>query len=211
MISRLCFLLFLMVFAQLSGAQTRALENGVSPDGRFEVVLEADIDDPAFSRYELKGEDDQFPAYLVLQRQSGKILMRIRYPADSHSDKQPLRKHTKVLWSPLSTAVAINTRERFYTHTSLAVFDPGKVEFRRVELPDYETLTSFSKPDSRKLKPRGASWVSAWTSEGHFIYESRLASLVDEELDPLRHRVELSIGAEGCKVVKRLPISAEEE
>ena len=49
-----------------------ALENGVSPTKRHDVVLEADKDTPSFERYEMKGDESQFPRFFIRELPSGK-------------------------------------------------------------------------------------------------------------------------------------------
>lgn len=49
-----------------------ALTNGVSPDKKREVVLEADKGSARYETYELKGDDDGFPAFLIREIVSGK-------------------------------------------------------------------------------------------------------------------------------------------
>lgn len=185
------------------------LENGKSPDGRFEVVLEADKDTPGYEKYEMKG--GSYPAFLILDQESGKALVRIEFPGDVQSDQQPLRKHTKILWSPKSSAVAINTDERFYSHLTLAAFDEESGVFKKVIVPDYMTLTGFPDPPREQLRARGREFAEGWTEDGHLIYRLRYAPMPSfEGDDPLRHRIELAVESDGFKVVRRLPLEETE-
>ena len=193
--------------SQAAPKEPVALESGISPDGRFEVVLESDRDTPSYANYEMKGDTTAFPGFLIIERKTGKSLIRIEYPADPETDEQPLRKHTEVKWSPTSLAVAINTHERFYSHLSLAAYDSKHSKFKEIQLPDYKTLTGFPQPDSDQLRPRGFESVLSWNAKGNFVYELGLSPEASYNgPDPLHHIVELSISASGCKVVKRIPI-----
>ena len=49
-----------------------ARNNGVSPDKKREVVLEADKGNPRYEAYEFKGDAAQFPAFLIREINSAR-------------------------------------------------------------------------------------------------------------------------------------------
>ena len=185
-----------------------ALENGVSPSKHHEVVLEADKDTPSFARYELKGDDSEFPAFLVLELPGRRVLGRFNWPGDpSAGDEQPLRSHTQVLWSPSGDAVAINTDERFYSYSSILAHDRDSNRFVAVPFPDYKALTGFAPPDSDQLRPRGFARALEWTPDGLLVYAISSSPLPSYEgADPLRHRIILRVTPHGMEVVRREPL-----
>jgi hypothetical protein len=186
-----------------------ALESGVSPTKQYDVVLEADKDTPAFDRYEMKGDDSQFPRFFIRHLPSGTTVGSLRWPGDpSGGDSQPLRSHTKVLWSPDGSAVAINTDERFYSFTSVLASDPKSGKFVRVQFPDYKKLTGHATPKSEDLKPRGFSQSVCWTPKGFLVYEfgySPAASYSGS--DPLHYRITLRVTSRGMEVISSEPLN----
>ncbi|MDF3056131.1 MAG: hypothetical protein K0R17_346 [Rariglobus sp.] len=180
-----------------------ALENGTAPTKRYEVVLEADKDTPKFQRYEFKGDDSQFPAILIRQLPNGGIVGRLSWPGDAHSDDQPLRSHTTVLWHPRGDVVAINTNERNYAYSSIFALQSDTGKFVEVRFPDYKTLTGFPTPNSDQLRPRGFGRAVRWTKEGHLIYTLRLLPETYTGADPLSHRITLRVTPKGMEVIRR--------
>ena len=203
---RLLILIILTICSYAVGSPLEpvALENGVSPTKHHEVVLEADKDTPSFARYEMKGDDSQFPKFLIRELPSGKVVGRLSWPGDPGSDKQPLRSHTKILWHPDGGAVAINTDERFYSFTNIFSLDPKSGKFVEVKFPDYKALTGFPEPNTNQLQPRGFSRVVGWTKEGGLVYETSVTPLPSYNgADPLSHRVTLRVTSKGMKVIRR--------
>lgn len=181
-----------------------ALENGVSPTKRYEVVLEADKDSPSFKRYEMKGDASQFPRFLIREISSGKTVGSLPWTGDPGSDEQPLRKHCEIIWRGDGGAVAINTHERFYSYTSVFVLDPKSGKFTEVLFPDYKTLTGFPEPNVDQLKPCGRDRVLGWTQKGDLVYGISLTPLASYKgNDPLNHRIELRVSPKGMKVIRR--------
>ena len=180
------------------------LEHGVSPNKRYDVVLEADKDTPAFQRYEFKGDDSEFPAFLVRELPSHRIVARLTWPGDaSAGDEQPLRSHTRVLWSPAGDAVIVNTNERFYSYSSVLTVQPETGRFVQVPFPDYKTLTGFEPPDSSQLRARGFTRAE-WTPEGLLVYAiSSSPQPSYDGPDPLRHRITLRVTPTRMEVVGR--------
>jgi hypothetical protein len=190
---------------------TLALPGGVSPGGKFEVVLEADKGSPRYKAYEFKGAPDQFPAFLIREAITHRVLNRIRWMGDAGSDERPLIEHSSVSWSPGGNSVAINTHERFYARTSVWTLAPAVGSFEKAEFPDYKTLTGFDEPDPDQLRARGYAHVDGWTAEGHLIYTLILSSGGDYAgHDPLHHRVTLEVSATGMKVLLRQAIKSPE-
>lgn len=180
-----------------------ALENGVSPDKKFEVVLEADKDTPLYKGYEFKGGNDQFPAFLIREIKTGKVLARVGWEGDADSDQRPLRSKSNVYWSPSGTAVILNTSERNYSHSCIWAIDEKSGEFKRLEFPDYKTMTGFEAPSSGDLRPRGFS-SSSWTKEGDLICELVLSPLTSKDGgDPMQHKIKLRLGPGGFEVIAR--------
>ena len=186
-----------------------ALERGVSPTKQHDVVLEADKDTPAFARYEMKGDDSQFPKFFIRQLPSGRTVGNLSWPGDpSGGDSQPLRSHTKVLWRPDGSAVAINTDERFYSYTSVLASDPKSGKFVQVQFPDYKKLTGHATPKTEDLKPRGFAQSVRWTPKGFLVYEfgySPGASYTGS--DSLHHRITLRVTSRGMEVISREPLN----
>lgn len=179
-----------------------ALENGVSPSRKFEVVLEADKGSPRFERYEFKGDNDQYPAFLILEVASGKILTRVPWGSDS-SDWPSLREGSKVSWNPAGDSVILNTSSRFYSASSIWSFDVKSGVFKKTELPDYKTLTGFNEPKSADLRPRAGAY-SSWNDHGDLVHEITLSPLVEPKNgDPMRHRITLHMRPKGWTVVSR--------
>lgn len=186
-----------------------ALENGVSPDKRREVVLEADKGSPRYEAYEFKGGDDQYPAFLIREVKTGSILARAGWRGDAGSDTQPLRRHSQVSWNPAGTAVILNTGERFYSHSNVWAFDEATGTFKEIELPNYKTMTGYETPNPDDLHPRGHN-SAAWTKDGNLVYEIILSPLNRKEGgDPFRHKITLRLGAKGFEVISREPLKNE--
>ena len=180
-----------------------ALENGVSPDKKFEVVLEADKDTPLYKKYEFKGGNDQFPAFLIREIQTGKVMARVGWVGDADSDQRSLRSKSNVYWNPSGTAVILNTSERNYSHSCIWAIDKKSGEFKRLEFPDYKTMTGFEAPSSDDLRPRGFS-SSSWTKDGDLKCEFVLSPLNPKDGgDPMRHKITLRLGPGGIEVIGR--------
>lgn len=182
-----------------------ALEDGLSPDKRYEVVLEADKDTPSFARYEFKGDASQYPKFLIRDTATGRIVGRQKWPGDSTAgDERMLRNHARVLWRADGGAVAINTDERFYSYTSVLARGPKDVEFICVSFPDYKTLTGFAMPNSDDLRPRGFASATEWNSQGLLVYHFESSPLPSYKgVDPLKHRVTLRVTERGMEVFSR--------
>jgi hypothetical protein len=202
-------LLALTHFALAVPLEPVALESGVSPPKQHDVVLEADKDTPAFDRYEMKGDDSQFPRFFIRQLPSGTTVGSLRWPGDPlGGDSQPLRSHTKVLWSPDGRAVAINTNERFYSYTSVLAYDSKSGKFVRVQFPDYKKLTGHATPKSENLRPRCFAQSVRWTPKGFLIYEfGDLPAASYGGSDPLHYRIMLSVTSRGMEVISSEPLN----
>jgi len=163
------------------------LDNGISPNKRFEVVLD---------EVELR--------FLIIELKTGKRVGITDYSADPHTDAQPLKSHVTVSWSPKGTAVALQQSERFYSSCSILIYDAKRIKFVDAVLPTYKEMTGFPQPDPKDLRPRGSSGFVEWTDRETFFYGIHL---VPEPLykgaDPLEHTVELTLDPKGCKVVKK--------
>lgn len=189
-------------------AEPVPLKDGRSPDQRFEVCLEADKDTPSFAKYQFKGGEENFPAFVVREIKTGKILSRFGYPSDPHSDKRPLREKVSVSWHPDSQRVFMNSRERFYTATTVVAYHAKEKEFKWIPFPSYEKLTGFPDPPRRHLRPRCHSISVAWTKAGTLIHELGYSPMPSYKgKDPLLHRIELKVAATGMTVVKRTPLA----
>jgi hypothetical protein len=185
-------------------SQTVSLENGLSPNRRFEIVLEADKGSSRFKAYEFKGDQCQYPAFLIVDATSRKVITRVPWEGDTGGDEQPLKLHSTVLWNPGSTAVALTTRERFYTHCVVRVYDASRRTFVKVEFPDYKTMTGFPPPAAEDLRSRGYDKAVEWNKKGHLTVELKLSPASSEERpDSLHHRVTLEVSASGMKAVHR--------
>ena len=180
-----------------------ALENGVSPDKKLEVVLEADKDTPLYKGYEFKGGNDQFPAFLIREIKTGKVLARVGWEGDADSDQRPLRAKSSVHWNPSGTAVILNTSERHYSQSSIWALNTTTGAFTKLALPDYKTMTGFEAPSSDDLRPRGfSSW--SWTQDGELICELVLSPLIPNDGgNPMRHKITLRLDPEGFEVIAR--------
>ena len=197
-------ILCLSSYALAIPSEPVALQNGVSPSKRYEVVLEADKDTPSFKRYEMKGDPSQFPRFLIRELPGGRTVGSLSWTGDPGSDEQPLRSHCKVLWRGDGTAVAINTHERFYSYTSIFALAPKTGKFVEIKIPDYKTLSGFSEPNTEQLKPCGGDRVLGWTKEGALVYEISLTPLASYKGDdPLEHRISLRVTSKGMTVLKR--------
>jgi hypothetical protein len=180
-----------------------ALANGLSPDKKFEVVLEAEKGTAAYDAYEFKGEAKEFPAFLIRDSKSEKVLTRVRWEGDANSDDQPLSSHSGVSWNPAGTVVILSTRARNYSGSSIWAFDQATGGFKELNLPDYKTMTGYEAPDSDDLHARVHS-STVWTKDGDLVYKLVLDSRKPEEGgDPLRHKTTLRLGKEGFEVIKR--------
>jgi len=199
------------------GAQCAALAaepvqvaRGVSPDRRFAIVLEADLDTPRYQTYEFKGGDDQFPAFQVLNLRSGRSLIRVPWPGDSSSKigMAPLRERTTVLWRGDSRAVAINTRDPYYWSTILLVWNERDHVFVNVPLPGFEAVAGRPVPRPEDLRARRVEEALRWTAKGELLYYLALDELRPLGY-PLTYRVVLSVAPDGCRVLSREAVSQE--
>jgi len=184
-------------------AEPVALKNSVSPNGLYEVFLEADKDTPSYKNYKMQADESSRPAFLLFNKKDQLSSARTLFKANVNDGQSPLRNLTNVLWRADSQAVAINTGTLPGNELSLLVWNSQLAKFTEARLPDYEKLTGFPMPDIFLLT-RSQS-AKTWTPDGHLIYEIKFVPI--EEYtgpDPLHHLVELSVSSEGCKVVKRL-------
>jgi hypothetical protein len=196
-------MLSLAVASLLSVAEPVVLASGVSPDGAYEVLLEADHDTPSFTKYAFKGVDENFPAFLVLERTSGAILGRFPWPGGSEETEALLRDRTEVKWRLDSAAVAINTRDMFYAHAIVLARDPESGRFANVALPSYAEISGRAPPPANLLRSRGRSLAVSWNPEGLLIFETWLWGEVDY---PLSYRVLLRLREGRLVVQDREPI-----
>jgi hypothetical protein len=182
------------------------LAAGVSPNGVFEIALEADYDTPGYQAYELKGSDDQFPAILVLNRRTTRPVLRVPWPGDPNaSSMSPLRGRARVLWRGDSAAVAVNIREPHYWYTVVLMRDGPKGSFVNVPLPDFEIIAGRPAPDSNDLRARGVEEALRWTEAGQLVYYIGLSAMRPVS-QPLTYRATLLVSAKGCTVVAREPV-----
>jgi len=171
------------------------------------VVLEAEKGSPRYRAYEFKGDEFQFPAFLIRELPTRKVLGRVPWPGDAGSDEQPLSASSAVLWSPDGNSVALNTTERYYAHTTVWTIDRGAGVFVEVGLPEYETLTGFEKPDSNDLRPRGCARIKEWTPDSHLVYELMFSPEPDYDgADSMHHEVTLRIAGQRMEVLSRKTI-----
>ena len=197
----LSFLTTLVTLAQESKGVK--LTNGISPNKKFEVVLEADKGSPKYKEYELKGDETEFPAFLIRELSSGKILSRIVWQGDSNSDQQSLTKKSVINWNNDGSAVIINTSERFYSYSTVWFLDKDQF-FRELIIPDYKTLTGFEKPNTEHLRPRGHTSMK-WSEDGDLIYGIHLQGMrAMKNNDPLSHIITLRLDQKkGLTVINR--------
>lgn len=180
-----------------------SLVSGGSPDGRFEVVLEADFDSPQYSSYEFKGPDDEFPGILVLNRRTGRPLARIPWPGDATNTSLPLmRQRIKVLWREDSTAVAVNVREPHYWYSAVFTLDSDNGRFINVPLPDFGAVAGRPAPHSELLRARGVEEAERWTDEGDLVYYIAVSPMLPLD-QPTAYRAVLRLGLSGCRVLRR--------
>jgi hypothetical protein len=200
-------LLWVLCCTAIAGpAEPVALENGASPNGKYDVVLEADKDTPSYSKYEFKA--DNSPKLLLRELRSKKILQTLSYPCDPDSDMRPLREHTGIIWRPDSGALVINTSERFYSHMNVFVLNKKAGLFQEVNLPSYKSMTGFDVPKSEDLMARGHSSGTNWTEDGLLVYEIFLSPAGSYNgKDPLTHRVFLRLKPNEMEVVRHEPIT----
>lgn len=166
-------------------------------------MLEAEKGTAAFEAYEFKGDEKEFPAFLIREVRSGKVLTRVRWDGDANSDAQPLSLVSTVSWNPAGTAVILNTSERFYSHSGIWAFDQKFGGFKKLVLPDYKTMTGYEAPGSDELRPRGHGSTS-WTKDGNLVYELTLEPLHPKDGgDSFRHKITFKFGAGGLEVLKR--------
>jgi len=202
---QLPLLSLLLSIPLLCRAEPAAIENGRSPDGRFEVVIECDKDSPDYKdRYKLKGGDEDYPALLIRRVRSGKVLLRIPWPGDPNTDEQLLSTHCKILWDPQSHLVAMNTNERFYSYTEVYRFQPKENSFSEVPLPSYPRLTGYPTPNTQLLKARSHEWATGWSRRGNLIYYILLSprgTYTGE--DTMYHRVAISFAKRKPRVAAR--------
>ena len=182
------------------------LAEGASPDGRFEVVLEADVDTPRYQTYALKGGDEDFPAFLLLDARNGTPMIRVPWPGASDPSLPPLRNATAVLWRDDSRAVAINIREPHYWYTLLLVWDATTRSFASVELPSFTELSGRPAPNPEDLRARGVEEAESWTQAGHLVYYFGLSELRRVDY-PLTYRATLRVSPSGCQVVRSEAVS----
>jgi hypothetical protein len=177
------------------------LPGGASPDRRFKVVLEADRDSPNWSNYEFKGAAEEFPAVLLM-RTNGVVLGRFEWLGDSYSGGL-LRLRTEVKWRSDSRAVAVNTAETYYANCLVLAIDPSLNRVASIPLPAYTELSGRADPPRDRLRPRGRTVASGWTSSGRLILETWLWGDVEY---PLSYRALLRLQGNRFAVEHREPI-----
>lgn len=181
-----------------------SIVGGVSPDGAFEVVLEADHDTPRFDAYELKGGDEQFPAFLVRKRKGSAILGRFPWPGAASEREALLRDRTQIMWRSDSAAVAINTRDTHYANSLVLALDPASGVVSRLPVPPYADLTGRPDPPPEKLRSRGRDIAIHWTAAGLLVFETWRWG---DASYPLSYRVSLRLTQGRLVVVDREPIA----
>jgi len=196
-------MLSMVVAILVSTIEPVPVAGGVSPDGAFEVALEADHDTPRFVEYEFKGGDEQFPAVLVLERGRGTLVRRVPWPGAASETEVLLRNRTQVKWRSDSAAVAINTRDAFYAHSLVLALDPKRGRFAEVPIPPYAELTGRLTPPDERLRSRGRNIAINWTPEGLLAFEVWLWGDVDY---PISYRVSLRLSGGRFVVQDRKPI-----
>ena len=196
-------MLNIAITVALSVSEPVPINGGVSPDDKYEVVLEADHDSPRFVEYEFKGGEEQFPALLVVNRSSGVIVGRVPWPGAASETESLLRDRTQVKWRSDSAAVAINTRDRFYADTLVLVRHAESGRFAVVTIPPYTELSGRPMPPQEKLRSRGREISIRWTTEGRLVLETWLWGEVDY---PLSYRVSLQLAGGRLVVHDREPI-----
>jgi hypothetical protein len=190
---------------QAAGTPVR-LPSGGSPNARFEVALEADVDSPRYSSYEFKGPDDQFPGILVLDRQTAQSLARIPWPGDAtNTSLPPMRERIKVVWRRDSAAVAINVREPHYWYSALFVLDSAGRRFIRVPLPDFAAVAGRPVPRSDLLRARGVEEAERWTDDGDLMYYIAVSPMLPLD-EPVAYRAVLKVAPSGYEVLRRQPL-----
>jgi hypothetical protein len=180
------------------------LTSGRSPDGGFEVVLEADFDSARYKTYEFKGSDEEFPGILVLDAYTRRAVGRIPWPGDaSNTSLSPMRGRANVVWRGDSNAVAVNVRDPYYWFTTLFVKNRGR--FVSVALPDFAEVAGRPGPSPKLLRARGMEEAERWTEEGNLVYYVALSAMqpVDQ---PLSYRAILGVSRAGCRVLSRKPV-----
>lgn len=75
------------------------ITGGLAPTGMYEVVLETDHDTARFAEYEFKGDESQFPAFLVLDRTNGNTLGRFPWPGDGSDTRTQPTGASRPWWS----------------------------------------------------------------------------------------------------------------
>ncbi len=192
-------LLALLATSALAFADVAPVPKSVSPDGKIQAVIDLDRD-PKISP-EWKG--DSIPQIEITEKDTGRVLISVKYFGSAGDDARPIRDHVRVAWRADSKAFAVTIEDRFYS--SSKVFAKNKEsKFVEVDFPSYEAMTGFPLPDSNQLKPRGRSSVEAWDSAGRLIYAIFMSPLPSYSGDdPLEHTVLLDVTAEKMTLVKK--------
>lgn len=185
-------------------AEPVALENGVSPDKQYDVVLEADTYSSTYPRW----AEGNKPKFFIRKLPEKKIVATVEWEAEENPNRL-LHEHSGIRWRADGKAVVINTSERNYSHTQVFVLDPKNVTFREVEFPSYKKMTGFPHPNWDDLKARGFD-SSEWNKDGLLVHKMiRLQRPSYQGNDPLRHRTTLRVTLEKMEVVSRQPLAQE--
>ena len=187
-----CVIIIALFLVNLACADVPEIPKSLSPDGKIHAVLDIDRN-PKISH---EWKEGSYPQIEITQKDTGEILSSIGYFGSPGDDARPLREHVRVSWRPDSKAFAITINDRFYS--SSIVFALNKEsKFVQVAFPGYETMTGFSQPDRKHLRPRGRATVGGWDKQGRLIYDlfaSPLPSFTGN--DPLVHRIRLDVSAD---------------
>lgn len=123
--------IFLLCVLPLAAEEAR-ISGGLSPDGKFEIIVSDEIAKPEYA------SDHEF---VLRDTQSKKKLMKISDAGYAHSIRQEIDSESlqhlncAVLWNPSSTAFAFNLRDSKRSRsTSLFVLRDGS--FKQVLLKD---------------------------------------------------------------------------
>ena len=181
-------------------ADTPAVPNSLSPDGKIHAVMDVDSD-PKISP-EWKG--DSFPQIEITEKDSGRVLASIGYFGSPGDDARPLRDHVSVSWRPDSKAFGVTIDDRFYSSCVIYVLNAEGKFIAAPALPtDYEKMTGFPAPNVKDLRPRGRDQVVGWDEDGRLIYGIFRSPLhTFKGKDPLQHRVYLDVTPDSVTVVR---------
>jgi hypothetical protein len=124
-----------------------------------------------------------------------RVLGRTEYPTDA-SEKSP-----QILWSPKSTAVALNSKQRNYTSLTVLRLSADKNRFLDLEVPDLVALSGGRIKSTDELLPRAFVAARKWIDDKTLLVHASMM-LRDKRGTELTFAIKLQVAADNLLITE---------